>query len=111
VARWRLYERYGCATQIDAAGMLRALGLRRTVHPRDVLAFRHDSAEAAQAYAAANIVVYDHTVFGPYVTEVGSVWVLDLRPAMFRLDVPWTDPTLPDDYRAPWRRRDRDDEE
>lgn len=91
-----LVARYGQPVAIDAAGLLRAMGLRTEIHPRDACAIRYATLEAATAFATANRECYGHTVHGPIETEVGSVAVIDFRHAILNHGREPTDPALPD---------------
>lgn len=95
----QLIKRYGQPVRLDTAGVLRAMGLRRELHPRDAFACRYGSMEAARAFAAVNRERNGLTVHGPILTEVGPISVVDFRAALERSGSKPTDPALPDDVK------------
>jgi hypothetical protein len=92
-----LIDRYGYPDRINTAGMLRVLGLRGEIHPRDAFACRYPSMEAASAFARSNRERNGLAVHGPFETEVGPIALVDLRPALLRIGGKLTDPALPDE--------------
>jgi hypothetical protein len=83
--------------RLNSARVLAALGLRKTIHPRDAYVYAHPTALAFEAYAKANREVHGLDVLGPFETEAGFVEIVDLRSALRRLGAEPTDPALPDD--------------
>lgn len=75
-----LRARYGKPEQIDAAWVLagpladQAGAVSRGLGGRNpVVAFRYESAEAAEAFAAANLRHHGHTSLGPVDAGVGGI--------------------------------------
>lgn len=102
-----LRARYGQPTAVPSkkvGGLLRALGVRDQLHPRDCWACSYPSWEAAEAFAAANREHYGHDVIGPAVVGEDVVCVIDLRKSIRELakdttpDWQPTDPALPDEW-------------
>lgn len=83
--------------QLDTARVLRWLGLRGELHPRDAVAFSYPDREVFEASAQRDREVHGNDVHGPYETETGPVAVVDLRPQLRTRGVPPTPPSLPDD--------------
>ena len=96
----------GEATRLDSAQVLRAHGLRDQIHPQDAFAFTHPD----PLYAGHSVIrdqgIHGNDVFGPWKTEMGMVWVVDIRPQLRKRHIPETPPTLADGHWNP--RRDRD---
>lgn len=84
--------------RLDTAAVLRAFGLRDTLHPVDALAFGHPDLVSAQRSARRNRDLYGVIVHGPRETEAGWVMVTDLTPQIRAIGGEPTDPALPDDY-------------
>lgn len=100
--RARLIGLYGCPARFDAAAALRLLGLRREVHPRDVIAWAYRDQAAADGWAASNRVHYRHESLGTALVEgAGVVGVTDLRPMLTAHGCPVTDPARPDGWYPP----------
>ena len=100
-----LYERYGMPVRLSAAGtVLRLMGRRDDIHPRDVVASLYPSVEAAEAFAALNREHFGHDVIGPVAVPAGAVAVVDMRRTLAALQKQPTDPALPDDYGLEVRR-------
>lgn len=93
-----LRERHrGSITSANRGDALRHLGLRDTIHPRDVWASLFPSQEVADAFALANLEEHGHLNLGSYATGEGVVGVCDLRNSLLG-DV--TDPSEPDEKGA-----------
>jgi hypothetical protein len=88
---------------LDTPAVLRALGLRDTIHPADAFAFTYPNRAEFEESAAANRDL-GNTVHGPWLTEAGVVAVVDIRPQLTAKGGGPTDPALPDDYWATLRR-------
>jgi hypothetical protein len=94
--------------QAAAAAVLRALGLRDRIHPRDAYAFTYRDQAAAGAWQHATWTRHATPALGTCVTEGGGViGVYDLRgpQAAAARDAggswQFTDPALPDDWTPP----------
>lgn len=98
---------YGESRPADTAAVLRLLGLRAQVHPRDAFAFTYRSAVAAAAWQASTAAYHGLPSLGVAVTEGAVYGVYDLRPALAGYNVAPTCPHLPDDWRPPARRGGR----
>lgn len=89
-----LTEKYGLPRRIHAGDPLRALDLRDTIHPSDVIAFVYPSLEAYNVYQQANQRFNSFATYGPLIvspTEI--IGVLDYRSVLPIL----TDPACSDD--------------
>lgn len=101
-----LIRRYGQPEKLNTASTLRSLGLREKFHPRDVVAVRYVSVEAANAFAKANRERHNLDVIGPFETPAGPVNLIDFRRTFTATGFPVTDPSLPDDWRPKPLERD-----
>jgi hypothetical protein len=82
--------------QLDSARVLRALGLRDQIHPRDAACFAYPSAQVFEESAKRDREIHGNDVLGPFETEGGLVGVVDIRPQLRSHGVPVTDPAGPD---------------
>ncbi len=82
----------------DSIGtILRALEVRESVHPADVVVSVYRNAQAQRAYAAAMLEHYGHRTIATQEHPDGEVVaVLDLRRALTDLGLPVVDPSKPD---------------
>lgn len=94
--RQALWDRYGIPTPYDTAKALRALGQRDKVHPVDSYAYLHETREAADAYAKADMEEHGHPTWILCLPDVGWVVVIDFRPCLLEHKVPLRDPQEPD---------------
>ncbi len=81
----------------NIGAILRALEVRESVHPADVVVSVYQNARAQQAYAAAMLEHYGHQTIATQEHPDGEVVaVLDLRRALNELGLPVVDPSKPD---------------
>lgn len=99
-----LRAKYGAPEKVPTADALRWIGKRDEVHPRDAVAFRYPSHEAAEAFAAVNAEHHGVPNLGILETAEGWIGVLDLRPQLMEHGSPVTYPELPDNW-APSQRQ------
>lgn len=93
---------YGPVRILAGTGaILRLIGKRDEVHPRDALAIAYRDRAAAVASAAGNLKHHGHPSLG--IAEYGgeAVGVLDLRPSYATDGIAALDPSLPDDWQPP----------
>jgi hypothetical protein len=88
----------------DRAEALRLIGKRTEVHPDDAWASTYPTRECAETFAEANRRHNNAPSLG--IIACGDRWlgVTDLRP---QLGTKVTDPSVPDDGGAEWRKQNR----
>ena len=96
-----LWEQHGKPRSLNAAGVLRAAGMRNELHPHDCVVYAYPTKEAFGDFAEANRFYHGNTTYGPYETEVGWVGIVDFRRQLAATSHGVTDPLLPDDYHRP----------
>jgi hypothetical protein len=97
----RLVAEHGKPGQVRAALALELLGVRATVHPRDVVAYAYRDQAAADAFTASTAAHYGIPCLGTVVVDGAIVGAYDLRPVLEAGGVPLTSPHLPDDWTPP----------